>query len=93
MGGEGSGRYTLYPGPPCVRKRQDTIVLGRCLNWCDLLDKTWLFCDAFWQAVSEALNDTSITKVRCNKYTVGAVMLAGLRREKGGERNGKADGL
>lgn len=64
-----------------MQKREAIIVLGRCLNWCDLPNRTWLFCDEFWQAVSDALNDASITKVRCSKYTVSAAMLAKLRAE------------
>ena len=83
MGGRGSGECKLrYPTPASsVQRREDTITLSRCLNWCDLANHTWLFCDPFWQAVSEALKDASITRVRCSKYTVSAAKLAKLRRE------------
>ena len=98
MGGKGSGGFKLkFPKPPSLQRAQDTIILGRCLNWCDLANHTWLFCDPFWQAVSDALNDTRITKLRCSKYRVDAVMLAKLRGQikklEGGEPNGNADGL
>lgn len=90
MGGRGKGGCNLrFPKPPSVLRRgEDTIILARCLKWCDLANHAWLFCDPFWQAVCEALNDASITKVRCTKYTVDAVMLARLRGQTKEERRG-----